>query len=154
MPPVYGFMEAVRMFGCWKRLFPESKLRAYFYVGPDVALNLTSQRIDLQELLSSDLVRFWTEVMTDAKAEPFRRVFYHRPEKPVMDLLREVGVPASKEWELSVCPSPRTDDAPICTDGLAQMTLEKLGVVFGSVVSVRREDRRVRERIGRGGIGA
>ena len=72
------------------------------------------------------------------KAEPFRRVFYHRPEKPVVDLLREVGVPASKAWELSVCPSPRTDDAPICTAGLAQMTLEELGVVFGSIVSVRR----------------
>src|SRR5205823_13689800 len=25
VPPVYGFMEAVRMFGCWKRSHPESK---------------------------------------------------------------------------------------------------------------------------------
>ena len=139
VPPVYGFMEAVRMFGCWKRSNPKSNLRAYFYVGPEVALNLTSQRIDLQELLTSDLVRFWTEVMTDAKAEPFRRVFYHRPEKLVTELLREVGAPESEEWELSVCPSPRTDDTPICTHGLGKMTLEKLGVVFGSVVSVRRK---------------
>jgi SIR2-like domain len=139
VPPVYGFMEAVRMFGCWKRSHPESKLQAYLYVGPEVALNLTSLRIDLQELLTSDLVRFWTEVMTDAKAEPFRRVFYHRPEKPLTDLLREVGAPASEAWELSVSPSPRTDDAPVCTAGLEEMTLEKLGVVFGSVVSIRRK---------------
>jgi hypothetical protein len=108
-------------------------------VGPEVALNLTSLRIDLQELLTSDLVRFWTDVMTDAKAEPFRRVFYHRPEKPLTDLLREVGAPASEAWELSVSPSPRTDDAPVCTAGLEEMTLEKLGVVFGSVVSIRRK---------------
>ena len=139
VPPVYGFMETVRMFGCWKRSHPESKLRAYLYVGREVALNLTSQRIDLQELLTSDLVRFWTEVITDAKTEPFRRVFYHRPEKRVTDLLHEVGAPESEAWELSVSPSPRTDDAPICTAGLGEMTLEKLGVVFGSVVSVRRK---------------
>ena len=139
VPPVYGFMEAVRMFGCWKRAHPESKLQAYLYVGPEVALNLTSQRIDLQELLASDLVRFWTEVMTDDKGEPFRRVFYHRPENLVTELLREVGAPESKAWELSVCPSPRTDDTPICTADLGDMTLEKLGVVFGSVLSVRRK---------------
>jgi hypothetical protein len=139
VPPVYGFMEAVRMFGCWKRSNPKRNLRAHLYVGPEVALNLTSQRIDLQELLTSDLVRFWTEVISDATGEPFRRVFYYRPEKPVLELLREVGAPASNEWELTVCPSPRTGDAPICAEDLHEMTLETLGVVFGSVVSVRRK---------------
>jgi hypothetical protein len=54
VPPVYGFMETVRTFGqLHKQAEGRERIprRLMLYVGPQVALNLTSTRIDLHELL-------------------------------------------------------------------------------------------------------
>jgi hypothetical protein len=72
-PPVYAFIEAIRSFGAWKRENPSSRLRMTVYtVQPDVWLNLTSGRINIEELLTSDLMHFWAVIQTDEKREPAR----------------------------------------------------------------------------------
>lgn len=138
VPPVYGFMEAVRTFGCWKRSHPGNDLRANLYVGPHVVLNLTSLRIDLQELLTSDLVRFWTVVSADVNAEPSRRGFHCPPNTCFKNLLEEVGVPASDDWQVLVRPSPSLDDRPVGAGAISEQSLIHAGIVFGSVVAIHR----------------
>lgn len=138
VPPVYGFMEAVRTFGCWKRRHAHN-MRANLYVGPQVVLNLTSLRIDLQELLTSDLIRFWTVVSAGANAEPFRRVFHFRADTCFNELLQEVGVPASDNWQVSVRPSPSLNETPVCAGAVSDKSLVDAGIVFGSVVTITRD---------------
>jgi hypothetical protein len=126
VPPVYGFIEAVRAFGDRKR---ESgrPLRLIAYVGSQVMLNLTSHQICVHELLTSTLIRFWTVVNAgepmvhlnnhvayqDTGAEPARRVLYKEPRttlrEVLVDVLGELDDAALKHWRVSVCPSPRHD---------------------------------------------
>jgi hypothetical protein len=138
---VYGFIEAVRTFGAWKGSRDAPKL--VLHVGWQVILNLTSQQIDVAELLTAKRTRFWVLVYDDIKSEPLRRVLYYpTSETKLQTVLDDVGVPAHKEWLLSLCPSPRHNHAvPTAdrsTEHLAQKALQQIGVVFGSVVTLER----------------
>jgi hypothetical protein len=141
VPPVYGFIEAVRAFGCWKRDHANDPLRVLLYVGPEVVLNLTSHRIDLQELLSSDLTRFWTIVSfdSDSSPDPVRRACYYRTDQtPLRTILDEMQVPPSEDWQVSISPSPRHGNASRTAAALAEKSLMDIGVVFGSVLTLER----------------
>jgi hypothetical protein len=95
----------------------------------------------LRELLTSELIRFWTEVSTDPRAEPFRRVFYYSPATCFADLLEQVGVPASADWTVSVSPRPSMLGSTASTQDLVSGTLLDIGLEFGSVLTIRRKDR-------------
>jgi SIR2-like domain len=156
VPPVYGFIEAIRAYGHWADRHPRTP-GMIAYVGPQVLLNLTSRQIDLQELLSSPLIRFWAAVnedISDAQGshggagdqEPIRRVLYKRPETKLKDVLMEVlgdiDRSALETWFVSLCPSPRHDsqspDKRASAARLADRSLCDVGIVFGSVLTLDR----------------
>jgi hypothetical protein len=111
LPPVYAFIEAIRSFGAWKRANPSSRLRMIVYtVQPDVWLNLTSGRINIEELLTSNLMHFWAVIQTDEKREPARRVLYYPRDELLGTVLEDLRILRTQRWGLSICPSPRRAD--------------------------------------------
>ena len=111
VPPVYGFIEAVRTFRAWRADRHGGGLslpRLNLYVQSDVELCLTSGRIDIRELLASELIRFWVVIISGADQEPVRHAMHLCPRSGLKEVLDLVGVPAdSPRWSVSVCPSPR-----------------------------------------------
>ena len=141
VPAVYGFMETVRTFGRWQQENPQSAIRLKLYVLPDVIENLTASRIDIHELLTSELIRFWISVYADTDEEPERRVLYYPPAEPFRAVLDELDLPPSTEWSVGIQPTPRwPGDAPpdMTTAALADLPLVKIGVAFGSALMIQR----------------
>ena len=141
VPRVFGFMEVVRAFGQWRREHPCSKVRLILHIDSDLAFNLTSGRIDVQELLSSEFIRFWAVVVLDREGdrdrEPTRRILYYRPDTKFVEVLEELGVPyvqGASEWSVSVFPCPRPAPVKELTWQLQDRTLLGIGVVFGSML--------------------
>ncbi len=104
-------------------------------------LNLASQQISLRELLSSNLIRFWTVVNSEHGEEPVRRVLYRPPgdklEEVLTEVLGKIKGTALKEWSISLCPSPKRTPTPLTDKDLGE-TLRDVGVVFGSVLTFSR----------------
>ena len=143
VPPVFAFMECVRAFGEWKQRQPGSQLRLILHVQFDVAFNLTSNRISVQELLSSELIRFWAVVVADRDREPTRRILHYKKDTKLQEILDELDVPSVQdavEWTVSTCPSPRRDQFSEPTWLLRDRTLQSIGVVFGSILTLERGD--------------
>jgi hypothetical protein len=140
VPPVYGFIEAVRAFGDWAR-GSKRPLHLRMHVGSQVLLNLTSLQISLHELLTSELVRFWTVIGAENDSESTKRVLYRKPEtnlKEVLtDLLGDLDQDALMKWSVSLCPSPRRSSEPLTKEDL-DTSLCDFGVVFGSVLTLVR----------------
>jgi hypothetical protein len=155
VPPVYGYIEVIRAFGNWTKKNGRS-LRMIAHAGPQVWLNLTSRQIDMHELLTSGLIRFWTVVnpaisfggrtgSQEHRGEPVRRVFYKTPCTPLRDILSEIlgeiENEALRNWSISLSPSPRRDEEhrpPANAYELADKGLSDIGVVFGSVLGLQR----------------
>jgi hypothetical protein len=140
VPPVYGFIEAIRAFGNWVKEKPRH-LHLTAHVGAQVLLNLTSGHIALHELLTSTLIRFWAVVNTGSGGEPIRRVLYRKPETQLKDVLTDVlGVTEDvlSKWSISVCPSPRYSSGHLISEDTS-IALSEAGVVFGSVLTLNRK---------------
>ena len=153
VPPIYGFIEAVRAFGGWVRnrtQKAQGPLHVIVHVGPLVLLNLTSRRISLYELLTSTMIRFSTAVIAEDGSEPARRVLYKHPGTRLSDVLNEVleldaALPqAVPYWSMSLCPSPAHptpgshDAATPLNPAWLGKSLCAAGVVFGSVLTLAR----------------
>lgn len=140
VPPVYGFIEAVRAFGNWARE-SQRPLHVIAHVGPQVLLNLTSRQVGLHELLISRLIRFWAVVNAESGGEPTRRVLYREPQTLLKDVLIEVlgdvDDNALKEWSISICPSPKHTIGTLTDKDLGK-TLCDVGIVLGSVLTLCR----------------
>ena len=142
VPAVYGFMETVRTFGRWVHENPQTSLRLKLYVLPGVIENLTAHRLDVHELLTSELMQFWISIYADADEDPERRVLYYPPSTPFRAVLDELDVQPSTDWSVCIHPTPRwPGDAPpdMTTSSLADLPLVKMGVAFGSVLSIQRK---------------
>jgi hypothetical protein len=155
VPPIYGFIEAVRAFGGWardreKKTEAKGPLHVIAHVGPQVLLNLTSGRISLYELLTSTLIRFSTAVTAQKGSEPTRRVLYKDAQTRLADVLNEVlefdaTLPqAVGYWSMSLCPTP-THPTPGLHEAATPLNSTYLdkslcaaGVVFGSVLTLAR----------------
>jgi hypothetical protein len=73
VPPVFGFIEALRSFGEWKRTKGNSSPLHLIVYGPSAAeLNMDAARIDIHELLNSPHIRFWAVVCANKNREPIR----------------------------------------------------------------------------------
>ena len=146
VPPVYGFMETVRAFGNWNRKRQQRHpLKLILYVGSQVILNLTAHQIDVCELLTSGLTRFWTVVHPEGNKEPVRRALFCPTSTTKLGaVLKIVGIPPSKNWLVSLCPSPRQDHTLPANlsnaESLAGRSLRDIGVVFGSTLTIERTD--------------
>jgi hypothetical protein len=143
VPPVFAFMRVVRAFGKWKKekRHKHNPLQLIVHIQSAVEFNLTSGRIDVQELLSSELIRFWTVVSSEPDKDPARRVLYYKEETALPEVLEDLGVPFGPdlaEWSLSVCPSPKKMPEKTTTWSLQDKapTLLSIGVVFGSVLTL------------------
>ena len=141
VPPVYAFTEVVRAFGEWRAQEQNTSrpLKLVLYIQSNVELCLTSGRIDIPELLSSRLIRFWVVVISSENQEPVRRAMHCDPDTRVERVLRDVGVPPSPSWTVSVCPSPRKNGSPRPTEGrttedVRNKNLTQIGIAFGSVL--------------------
>jgi hypothetical protein len=145
VPPVYAFIESVRSYGLWKKQHKQRAFELILHVGGDVMLNLTSNRIDIRELLTSNLTRFWAVVSTDSGREPVRRALYYAPETRLEDVLDDLAVPRSSDWFVSVSPSPHRDgqvpSGQRTTIQLSDRTLVDIGVAFGSILTVNRPEK-------------
>lgn len=136
VPPVFGFMEAVRTFAQWKRE-GSSKLRLTVHVEPTIQFNLDSGRIDIRELISSDQIRFWAVVCSGPNREPVRRALRYSPGVQLERVLHDIDLPCgggSENWTVSLYPSPRRNDKPRTAADLLGCDLVQIGVAFGSVV--------------------
>jgi len=149
VPPIYGFMEVVRTFGEWRRQRIRDNQRVLnmvLYVESEVQLMLTSGRIDIRELLTSEFLRFWA-VVSSPDQEPVRRSLHHRAGTKLKTVLEELKVPpGSKQWFVSVCPSSRKKDPSpdkkdirpsVCE--ISPLSLTQIGVAFGSILILEYE---------------
>jgi hypothetical protein len=137
VPPLYGFMEVVRAFGEWRE--SRRAVRVVLYVQADVELSLTAERIDIRELLTSRLIRFWAVVDSGENLEPVRRALHRAANAPLADVLRDLGVPEDLAgWSFSVCPSPRKEAVRPSVQLVPGLTLREAGIVFGSVLLLER----------------
>lgn len=139
VPPIYGFIEVIRSFREWrarKQKHNRVPLRLLLYVQSDVEFCLTSGRIDIPELLSSSLIRFWVVIVPTGGQEPIRHAMHCCPSTRVGEVLKEVGVPpCSDRWSLSLCPSPRKEPLnSVTSNQVHDRTIVQIGIAFGSVV--------------------
>jgi hypothetical protein len=136
-PPLFSLIELARGFGQWARNHPSSHLLVSCHVvDPYVLLNLRSGRINLNEIVCSDLVRFWIE--RRSSEEDSSRVLVILPETaPLAMAMSLVGVPKSPAWHVEVRPRPfitvKSAPAFLPTEVAADLALSKLGIVPGSV---------------------
>ena len=148
VPPVFAFIRAVSAFGAWTRKRdtdpPRNPFRLIVHIQSQVEFNLMAGRIDIHELLSSDLIRFWSVVLLEPEKEPVRRILHYKDSTLLRDVLEDLGIPSDSEkaadWRLSVCPSPRKEPPegpswPLFEN--ASPTLLSLGIGFGSVVTLK-----------------
>ncbi len=122
--------------------YERTSLHLIAHVGPQVLLNVNSGQINMQELLTSKLIRFWTIAIAANGVEPMRRVLYKPLDTLLKDVLAEVlGIdgPAATRWSISVCPSPKRELARLSDKDLTR-NLCDVGVVFGSVLTLNRVD--------------
>jgi hypothetical protein len=139
VPPVYGFIEAVRALGNWATQTGE-ELHVIAHVGDQVLLNLTSRHIGLVELLTSRYIRFWVVVNSEVGGETTRRVLYRTPgtllREVLVEVLGKIDNKALRAWSISLCPSPRRGPLPKMN---LRATLCDIGIVFGTVLTLTRK---------------
>lgn len=143
-PPVYAFIETVQAFAAWKRKTLSSQVRLVIYtMQPDVWLNLNSHRIDIGELLKSELMPVWAVVQNDERREPARRVLYYKRDTLFSKVLDDLRIFRPNSWRVSICPNPRREDdggtvSERVASDLSPCHLDQIGVVFGSVLTFRK----------------
>jgi len=136
-PPLFSLVELARGFGQWARKQPQNNLVVSCHVvDPYVLLNLRSGRLNLTEIISSDLVRFWVERRSSEGDSA--RVLVILPETaPLAIAMSLAGVPKSPKWFVEVWPRPFiTKEASsifLPTEVAADLTISELGIVPGSV---------------------
>jgi len=148
VPPVYGFIEAVRALGNWATQ-SSAQLHVIAHVGDQVLLNLTSRQIGLVELLTSRYIRFWVVVNSEAGRETTRRVLYRTRETRfrgvLVEVLGQIDDRALSAWSISLCPSPRREVGALAQElaPLPEMHLDAticdIGIVFGTVLTLTRK---------------
>ncbi len=138
-PDRLALAQIARAFGYWKRVQPKSTFELELHTWkPTIYQELASGRLDLIEMLSSDDIRFWAEIVeSDGAVE--RRLFHEEPGFEIRALLERLEAPADG-WTLEVSPAPSPDlelrPARECLDD----SLIELGVVPGSSIVLRRAD--------------
>jgi hypothetical protein len=143
-PPVYTFIETVQAFAAWKRKNRSCRLRLVIYTRqPDVWLNLNSNRIDIGELLNSELMPVWAVVENHERHEPVRRVLYYKRDTLFSTLLDDLRIFRPNNWFVSICPSPRREDdsgtvSERVVGDLLPCHLYQTGIVSGSVLTFRK----------------
>jgi hypothetical protein len=134
-PALYSFTEMVRAFGAWSRRRPDANLQLIVHVvDPAVLSRLSAGLVNLHELLTCPLVRFWVEVDSDERAS-MRMTLYRDGATPIREIMGLLGVPeADHGWTVTVHPPPTMAPQELPAGRAAKLRLEDLGVVPGSTL--------------------
>lgn len=134
-PALYSFTEMVRAFGAWSRRAPDANLHLIVHVvDPAVLSQLSAGLVNLHELLTCPLVRFWAEVDSDERAS-MRMTLYRDEATPVREIMGLLGVPeADHAWTVTVHPPPTMAIQELPASRAAELRLEDVGVVPGSTL--------------------
>jgi hypothetical protein len=134
-PPLYSFTEIVRAFGAWSRREPDVPLHLLVYVVDQTVLSeLSAGMVNVHELLSCDLVRFWAEVESDEQASK-RVTLYRDGNTGIVEIMELLGLPKTNgAWRVTVHPPPTRRMQQMDIDQAAMLSLEEVGVVPGSTL--------------------
>jgi hypothetical protein len=134
IPPLYSFTEIVRAFGAWSRQAPDPDLHLNVYImDPTVLSSLSAGAVDVHELLSCSLIRFWVEIDSGERASS-RVTLYRDGETHINEIMTFLGLPTSGRWSITVHPPPRKDSPEIQQGDPAKLSLAEVGVVPGSTL--------------------
>ncbi len=138
-PDRLALAQIARAFGYWKRVQQNSRFELELHTWkPTIYQELASGRLDLIEMLSSEAIRFWAEIVeSDGAVE--RRLFHEEPGFAMGALLERLEVPADG-WTLEVSPAPSPELEPRAARECLDDSLIELGVVPGSSIVLRRVD--------------
>ena len=135
----FALIQMIRGYGRWLR---ESHTRDQSDAVPvrltihlqdaDAIFELTSSRVDLQELLTAHDIRFWSEIH-DGSRMVSRELLFRREETSLAQIAAELGLPPDN-WNVEVDPSPGPDASVKPITDRARETLVELGVVPGSTL--------------------
>lgn len=128
--------QIARAFGYWRRVNPHSRLELELHAWqPAIHQELASGRLDLVEMLSTENIRFWAEIVERSGAVE-RRLFNEQPYFSLRSLFERLELPAAG-WTLEVSPAPSRTEAPRPAQPVLDDTLVELGVVPGSSIVLR-----------------
>lgn len=156
----YAFNEMVRGYVGWLRSLPLGTVAAGLVIhvtAPEVIVDLTSRRIDLEERFVLDGLGVWIEILT-RRGETNRLPRRLSPQALIRDVLLELDITDSA-WEIDLTPRPSLSWQPwrlpdietweawarqqvggdVAPDG--GLTVERLGVVSGSTIRLRQLER-------------
>lgn len=138
-PDRLALAQIARAFGYWKNN------RAEADAGFEIELHtwkatiyqeLASGRLDLIEMLSTQDIRFWAEIVEPSGAVE-RRLFHEEPSFEMRQLFERLELPA-KGWTLEVSPAPSPEFDVRPAHECLNDSLIDLGVVPGSSIVLRR----------------
>lgn len=128
--------QVARAFGYWRRVQPKSSFELEIHTWkPAVHHELASGRLDLIEMLNSEDIRFWAEIV-EPGGRVERRLFHEHPSFEMRTLLERLELP-STGWTLEVMPAPSPDDVARLAEDTLDDSLIDLGVVPGSAIVLR-----------------
>jgi hypothetical protein len=135
-PARFALIEIVRTWGEWKRQHPENTCCLTLHVvDPEVARELASGRIDVNEVLLCSDLRFWAEVVEeDGSLE--RRLFQKSPVSTVREVVSELGL-ATAFWTIEVSPPVSIEDfrsSRTSLDECLDKTLQEITIVSGGTI--------------------
>ncbi|MCC7011446.1 MAG: SIR2 family protein [Planctomycetes bacterium] len=133
-PERHAFVQVARAFGCFRRAGGQLALEMCV-TRPGIYRELASERLDVPELLASEDIRFWVDVV-EANGSVERRLMHERPDFSVSELCERLALPASG-WTIEVSPSPSPYERALDSSDASASTLIDLGVVPGSSIVVR-----------------
>lgn len=135
-PDWLALAQVVRAYGYWRRSRPESRFAVELRVWqPSILHELASGRLDVLELLVSEDIRFWVEIVEPGGTVE-RRLFHESPLFELAALFDRVELPLDG-WTVEVVPSPSPSDVAQEAVSVQQLTLVELGVVPGSALVLR-----------------
>ncbi len=131
-PTRVPFVQIVRAFAHWRRRHPRRRLQLALHVlEPEVTDQVSSGRLDVNELLSCSDIRFWV-IIDNRVGLVERRLLQHPGNKTIEEIKEELGI-AGEKCDTLVYPRPGE------LVRKREPTLESVGVVPGStLVFVRR----------------
>jgi hypothetical protein len=100
---LFSFVESVRAFGEWGRGDPRRHLELMIHlVDPSLALEITTRRLDLQELLSSKDLRFWAKaVYPDGRVQ--RQMCQEKEDVTLGEMAKWLGMDVA-QWQVQPFP--------------------------------------------------
>lgn len=135
-PERLALAQLARAFGYWRRIQPNSRFELELHAWkPAIHQELASGRLDLVEMLSTEDIRFWVEIVEHSGAIE-RRLFHEHPGVQLQSLFERLELPVAG-WTLEVSPAPGSDEEPRPAQEALTDSLVELGVVPGSSIVLR-----------------